>query len=210
MGFIDRIVQFPGRVTLTDVNSGTSQTVDVVRSEGTVTEAGTLLNATNLNTMTQVDAALETEFANYINGQYTDFDNYQNSMSDLLALLLHGVRVHNYGQWNAIELVNSNKDGKYTKIAWSTQKISVANTTASTAYGGYRSPNITVSMPNGLFDETPTIALGTKNSANSIRLMNVAISSKNQLAFYTSSAESVTATIDISFLVIGKGSYTGN
>ena len=66
--FVDRVVEHPGRVTLTPVEgaesfataeiSGTSLnlgsssdgiTADVLRTEGTVTEAGTPLNAENLN-----------------------------------------------------------------------------------------------------------------------------------------------------------------
>lgn len=45
----NRDVEFPGRRTLTDTLSGTSQTVDVTRSEGTVTEAGDAFDASTMN-----------------------------------------------------------------------------------------------------------------------------------------------------------------
>lgn len=45
----NRDVEFPGRRTLTDVIAGTSQTVDVTRSEGTVTEAGDAFDASTMN-----------------------------------------------------------------------------------------------------------------------------------------------------------------
>lgn len=45
----NRDVEFPGRRTLTDTISGTSQTVDVTRSEGTVTEAGDAFDASTMN-----------------------------------------------------------------------------------------------------------------------------------------------------------------
>ena len=45
----NRDVEFPGRRTLTDTLSGTSQTVDVTRSEGTITEAGDAFDASNMN-----------------------------------------------------------------------------------------------------------------------------------------------------------------
>lgn len=45
----DRDVEHPGRRTITDVVSGTSQTVDVIRSEGTVTEPGDAFISYNLN-----------------------------------------------------------------------------------------------------------------------------------------------------------------
>lgn len=54
MAFQDRIVQYPGRVTLTpamDENQAViPDTFDVTRAEGTITRAGTPLNAANLNT----------------------------------------------------------------------------------------------------------------------------------------------------------------
>lgn len=61
----NRDVEFPGRRTLTDTISGTSQTVDVTRSEGTVTEAGDAFDASTMNDLegrigagfTLVDAA---------------------------------------------------------------------------------------------------------------------------------------------------------
>ena len=48
MAFTDRIVEHPGRVKLTAV-SGQTDTYDMTRAEGTVTEEGTPLNAANLN-----------------------------------------------------------------------------------------------------------------------------------------------------------------
>lgn len=50
MAFVDRIVEHPGRYTLTNADTGTVLgTFDLVRAEGEVTEPGTLLNANNLN-----------------------------------------------------------------------------------------------------------------------------------------------------------------
>lgn len=48
MAFQDRIVEYPNRVTLTAV-SGETDTYDMARAEGTVTQEGTPLNAENLN-----------------------------------------------------------------------------------------------------------------------------------------------------------------
>ena len=58
MAFVDRVVEHPGRVTLTP--TGNTNEYDMTRSEGTVTEEGTPLNATNLNTIIQemIDNAL--------------------------------------------------------------------------------------------------------------------------------------------------------
>ena len=50
MAFTNRVVEFPGRVTLTDVSTGTVLgTFDVTRAEGQVTSEGTALTAENLN-----------------------------------------------------------------------------------------------------------------------------------------------------------------
>lgn len=47
MALTDRIVEYPGRITLTAV-SGEADTYDVTRAEGTVTQEGTPINAANL------------------------------------------------------------------------------------------------------------------------------------------------------------------
>lgn len=47
--FKDRLVEHPGRIKLTNVVDGTEATYDVTRAEGTVTVAGTLLNASNMD-----------------------------------------------------------------------------------------------------------------------------------------------------------------
>jgi hypothetical protein len=50
MAFIDRVVEHPGRFTLTNADTGeVLGTFDLARAEGTVTAEGTQLNASNLN-----------------------------------------------------------------------------------------------------------------------------------------------------------------
>ena len=48
MAFVDRVVQYPNRYIFTDENGNDTGPYTLVRDEGTVTEAGTLLNAQNL------------------------------------------------------------------------------------------------------------------------------------------------------------------
>lgn len=50
--FTDRVVEYPGRIKLTEV-SGETDTYDVERAEGTVTQAGTPFNATSFNNIAQ-------------------------------------------------------------------------------------------------------------------------------------------------------------
>lgn len=45
----DRVVQYPGRIKLTNVETGEQATYDTARAEGTASEPGTPLNASRLN-----------------------------------------------------------------------------------------------------------------------------------------------------------------
>lgn len=47
--FVDRLVEYPGRIKITDTTTGNEQVVDVERQEGNIIEPGTLLNAANMN-----------------------------------------------------------------------------------------------------------------------------------------------------------------
>jgi hypothetical protein len=54
MAFIDRVVEHPGRYTLTNSKTGeVLGTFDFTRAEGTITTEGTQLNAANLNSELQ-------------------------------------------------------------------------------------------------------------------------------------------------------------
>ena len=69
MAFVDRLVEFPGRIQLVPV-AGQTNVYDVVRAEGTVTEAGTPLNADNLNSniIEQVNSLLDPAIEEAIGG----------------------------------------------------------------------------------------------------------------------------------------------
>lgn len=79
MAFIDRVVEFPGRVQLTNVSG---DVYDMVRAEGDEYTEGTLLNAANLNQQTQLDSIVQAKFAML----ETD-TSYQNDMSNALNYL---------------------------------------------------------------------------------------------------------------------------
>lgn len=72
----NRDVEYPGRRTLTDTLSGTSQTVDVTRSEGTITEAGDAFDA---STMNDLEGRISSAFL-LVDGK--KFDNPTNSPSE--------------------------------------------------------------------------------------------------------------------------------
>ena len=81
MAFIDRVVENPGRYTLTNVDTGVVLGVfDIARAEGEVYDPGTLLNANNLNAQTQLDSNVETIFTN----AGMSVGTYQNEVSDAL------------------------------------------------------------------------------------------------------------------------------
>lgn len=87
------------------------------------------------------------------------------------------------------------KSGKIE--AWYKGSASFAVTVTSSAYGGYRSDNVSISIPSGIFTAAPGVVL-TKNSANSIDIRNANPASATQITCYGSSAESITATISFS------------
>ena len=81
MAFIDRVVEYPGRYILTNVDTGVQLgTFDLVRAEGEVYTDGTLLNANNLNTQTQLDGTVEDLFT----AAGMTAGTYQNEVSDAL------------------------------------------------------------------------------------------------------------------------------
>lgn len=103
MAFIDRIVEHAGRIKLTAV-SGETDVYDMTREEGEVYTEGTLLNANNLNTQTQLDSAVESLFTDAGMSAGT----YQNEVSDALEYLVtktpfsDGIITN--GNWNYIIL----------------------------------------------------------------------------------------------------------
>lgn len=96
MAFTDRVVEHPGRVQLTNVSG---DVYDMTRAEGDVYTEGTLLNASNLNTQTQLDSTVQTKFA----AVETD-TSYQNDISNALNYLLESYTLQTSGDWFYIVL----------------------------------------------------------------------------------------------------------
>ena len=70
--FTDRVVQYPGRLKLTDISNGNTQTVDVQREEGNVTVEGTPFKASVMN---GIFSSFETDFENEIAVERARIDN---------------------------------------------------------------------------------------------------------------------------------------
>lgn len=170
MAFVDRIVDYPGRVRLTPV-SGQSDVYDMTREEGEVYEAGTLLNANNLNNpdITTLSIGGET-IADWVTEQGTNGE-------------------WKYRKWHS---------GKIE--AWTRWNVgTVACTTASPAYGGYRSTGLTFAIPSGIFTVAPCI-VGIKSQSQGGWLANIAATSLSQITAFFGSGGSATftnQTIDI-------------
>lgn len=91
MAFIDRIVEHPGRYILTNADTGVQLgTFDLVRAEGDVYTDGTLLNANNLNTQTQLDASVQAIYS----ALETDTSK-QNDVSNALYFLVQHAAIKN-------------------------------------------------------------------------------------------------------------------
>lgn len=170
MAFVDRIVDHPGRVRLTPV-SGETNVYDITREEGEVYEPGTLLNANNLNN------------------------------PDITSLKIGGETV---ADW----VIEQGTDGSWKYRKWKSGKIeawtrwnvgTVAVTTASPAYGGYRSAGLTLAIPSGIFTSAP-FAVGIKSYSQGGWLANIMASSATSIGAFIGSAASTTftgQTIDI-------------
>lgn len=80
--------------------SGASNQYDITSAEGTVYTAGTLLNATNLNKLTQLDSTVETAFTS--DGMTAG--TYNNEVSDALMYLLNNLKAQTSGAWTYLEI----------------------------------------------------------------------------------------------------------
>ena len=144
MAFIDRVVEYPGRYILTNVDTGVELgTFDLVRAEGEEYEPGTLLNANNLNIQTQVDSAVETLFET----AGMSAGDYQNNMSDALNFLLENMNpeIKTTGSWRYIELGS-------LFLGWITYSGTL---TIQTATGSlYTSANTaSITLPSGILSQ---------------------------------------------------------
>lgn len=155
MAFIDRVVEFPGRIRLTPVQ-GQSDVYDMTREEGTIYTEGTLLNANNLNIQTQLDPAAEALFqAEGMTG-----GTYQNGVSDALGFIAGKPFVTEEGTNGAWHF---RKWSNGTTEAWSSV------TGAAQAGRVWTAPiyyyDLTVTFPTGLFSAAPNnIQLANNNA----------------------------------------------
>lgn len=127
MAFTDRVVEHPGRVQLTNVSG---DVYDMTRDEGDVYTEGTLLNASNLNTQTQLDNDVQNlyETAGMTSG------TYQNGVSDALGFLISSMKAY------VVETGTSNSfkywkwsDGRLeAERIWNIGQVTLSTTETST------------------------------------------------------------------------------
>lgn len=157
MAFIDRVVEHPGRYILTNAETGIELgTFDLVRAEGDVYTDGTLLNANNLNTQTQLDGSVEDLFtaAGMTGG------TYQNEMSDALGFLIGKDAEAYVTEYGTKQGGTGNNWWSYRK--WSNGTIELFGVASASGVAGtlwsngiyYYDWNIT--WPTGIFDAAPT------------------------------------------------------
>lgn len=114
------------------------------------------------------------------------------------------------------KIVSEGTSGYWTYRKWSSGRVeawyyasfSVACTTASTAYGGYRSAAISIAIPSGIFPSTPTYAVAIKNGANAHQLKNMNIVSATGFECYFSNGAKETSTISLSIYAVLKPTTT--
>lgn len=171
MAFIDRVVEHPGRVTLTAVD-GETDVYDVERQEGEVYTAGTLLNATNLNKQTQLDADVRSKFETVGMVPGTN-DNY---MSDALDMIVSGAFVTESGRKQGGE---GNTWWGYRKWSdgtiemWGTAALSTQTPQLFPQSNGMYYVDVSFTWPSDIFDSTPS---GVIASGNNFQWVTVGIS----------------------------------
>ena len=129
MSFTDRIVQYPGRVKMTPV-SGQTNVYDMTREEGDVYTDGTLLNANNLNTQTQLDNAVQNLFetAGMTSG------TYQNGVSDALGFLISSriAYIVETGTSNSFKYWKWSDGRLEAERIWNVGQVTISTTETST------------------------------------------------------------------------------
>lgn len=197
MAFIDRVVEHPGRYILTNADSGVVLgTFDLVRSEGEEYTPGTLLNALNLNTQTQLDSNVETIFTNAGMSAGT----YQNEVSDALGFIINGAIIAEHGT-----VQGGTGNNKWTYRKWSNGMIEAwgkASTSSAQAGSSWASPiyyyDLSVSFPSGIFSSAPDNIQLTNANAQWVTLGTNAITASGfntRLIKPTSGAQAVVFNI---------------
>lgn len=187
MAFIDRVVEFPGRVQLTNVSG---DVYDMVRAEGDEYTEGTLLNAANLNQQTQLDSAVQTKFA----AVETD-TSYQNDMSNALNYLIDSFSYISSGNWHYILL------GKIFIGVYATTGSLTIGTAVGSIY--QTSSNASISYPvtlNNLYYASVDVA----SSSYSVWTAIYSASTSGIAYRAMSSATRASSTYNIKAIAIGE------
>lgn len=188
MAFIDRIVDHPGRVVLTPV-TGETNTYDITRAEGIVTEEGTLLNASNLNKETQLDPTVAAAYTAAGAGSDTN-----NGMSDALKFVLGKVRGIASGTsngWSFVKLTSS--------IFIATRQVTPSlaiNTAAGSLYT--TSAEYDIALPS--FATGTLFISGDANGGRWATMTNIGTSPKWRLY---SPVAVATSSITVDFFLVG-------
>lgn len=129
MAFIDRVVEHPGRIKLTPV-TGQSNVYDMERVEGEEYTPGTLLNALNLNTQTQLDNSVQNLFetAGMTGG------TYQNGVSDALGFLISSriAYIVETGTSNSFKYWKWSDGRLEAERIWNAGQVTISTTETST------------------------------------------------------------------------------
>lgn len=188
MAFIDRVVANPGRFVL--INADTNEelgTFDLVRSEGEIFIPGTLLNANNLNTLTQLDGAVEALFES----AGMTVGDYQNEVSDALRFLLSKPETGTDNGWDYVKITS----GIYIATRQVTPSLAI-NTAAGTLFT--TNGDFELGLPS--FSTSTLFIAGDANGTRWLTMTNLGTAPRWRL--YSPTALTA-ATITIDFFAIG-------
>lgn len=157
--FVDRVVQYPGRVIMTPVQ-GEANTYDLSRAEGTVTTEGTRFNAETFNGI--ADEIIQTADDNIITQAQLNQIKARVGVGGGLYDVLYALgESYIDNEVSAGDVWTCRKWNNGTVEAWAS--ISLGSQTGNVWVSPIRYVDLTVDIPSGIFTEAPK-AFGVSRS----------------------------------------------
>lgn len=158
--FVDRVVQYPGRVIMTPV-SGEANTYDMSRAEGTVTTEGTRFNSDTFNGI--ADEIIQTADDNIITQAQLNQIKARVGVGGGLYDVLYALgESYIENEVSAGDVWTYRKWNNGTVEAWAS--LSLGPRTGNVWVSPIRYVDLTVDIPSGIFTEAPTV-VGVSSSS---------------------------------------------
>lgn len=204
----NRLAEFAGRRTLTDVATGTSQVVDVARNEGTISQEGDAFSAANMNDFEQriLEGFIQAENA------ATDLNqNFQDGVNTIVSAVNTKAGTSLTGANTPAEIADviTNIKTKPTIKSGKTYAKSCGGSSCSMTAGCYEYYVVVTFSCKA--DVTPTISV-TNGAKTVLQSQKAPVSSANDYITYTTILKIVTtktaSVVKVSYSSSEWGDYT--